>query len=161
METARAAQGQTAPQVWRSSLHRPFPLTVQFQSLYDGVLDLLRGRPRGEKLVDTAPGHLELLHLVGLFLLHNGEDHVGIQLEVFLSKFVKTVRFPLASIHHAAHKILPASTSRSPGGNAIKTLQTPKKGLAAVLLAPPARLELTTFRLGVALTRCSSVTVNC
>lgn len=29
-----------------------------------------------------------------------------------------------------------------------KTLQTPEKGLAAVLLAPPARLELTTFRLG-------------
>ncbi len=75
MGGARAAKGQTVPLVWRSSFPRPFPLAVHLQRLYDGVLDLLCGRPRREKLVDAVSGHFELFHLIGLFLLHDGQDH--------------------------------------------------------------------------------------
>ena len=51
-------------------------LAVEFQRLNNGVLDLLRGRPRWEKLGDSIFGYFELLHLVGLFLLHNGNECV-------------------------------------------------------------------------------------
>ena len=51
-------------------------LAVEFQRLDNGVLDLLRGRPRWEKLGDSIFWYFELLHLVGLFLLHNGNECV-------------------------------------------------------------------------------------
>ena len=71
---------------------------------------------------------------------------------IFLSRFAKTVRVQLADIHHAAHKKLPVVQSRPPGGNDKINAANPEKGLAAGFLAPPARLELTTLRLGVWLT---------
>ena len=63
----------------QSALLRPW----HFPRPPDGVLDLLCGRPRRKKLVDAVSGHFELFHLIGLFLLHDGQDHVGVQLALF------------------------------------------------------------------------------
>jgi hypothetical protein len=52
-----------------------FPLAIEFQSLDDGVLNLLRGCTRGEKPVDFISRDFELLYLIGFFLLHDGTDH--------------------------------------------------------------------------------------
>ena len=61
-------------------LHFPLALTVHFQRLDDGVLDFLRGRPRRKILADTFLGNLELLYLITLFLLHNGQHDVLVEL---------------------------------------------------------------------------------
>ena len=48
-------------------------LAVKLQRLDDGVLDLLRRRPRRKILADAFSGHSEMLLLIGLLLLHDGK----------------------------------------------------------------------------------------
>ena len=62
---------------------------------------------------------------------------------------MKTVRVQLANMQRQTHKILRAGVKNHPGEMQIKNAANHQKWNAAVLLAPPARLELTTFRLGV------------
>lgn len=59
------------------------------------------------------------------------------------------------------YKIVPAERQgRSKEAITKNRCKPSKNGLQRSFLAPPARLELTTFRLGVALIRCSSVAVK-
>ena len=44
-----------------------FPLAVKLQRLNDGILNLLRGRPRRKVFADTLSRHFELFLLIGLF----------------------------------------------------------------------------------------------
>ena len=67
---------------------------------------------------------------------------------IFLSKFAKTIRVQLADIHHAAYKNLPVNQSRPPGEKEIKNAANPEKRACSGAFGTPARLELTTFRLG-------------
>ena len=52
---------------------------------HDSVLHSLRGRPRRKEFGDPFFGNPELFHLVGFFLLHNGEDKAGGQFFLFRS----------------------------------------------------------------------------
>ena len=67
------AKGQTDSLAALSlTIPAPLPL-IQLQSLDDRILNLLRGRPRGEVFADPFSRHTKLFLLVGLFLLHDGE----------------------------------------------------------------------------------------
>ena len=67
----------------KGKIESPFPVplapAVQFQGLHNGFLHFLGRRPRWEEFGDSLLGHLELLHLVRLFLLHNGNNGVPSQ----------------------------------------------------------------------------------
>ena len=63
----------------------PLSFAVQLQSLDNGFLYFLYGRPRWKISGDPVFGHPELLNLVWFFLLHNSQQHLGIQL-AFLGK---------------------------------------------------------------------------
>ena len=68
--------------------------------------------------------------------------------EIFLSRNVEIVRFFLAGYTLQRIKFSRSQTSKRPGEAKQKTLQTSKKWLAAVLLAPPAGFEPVACRLG-------------
>ena len=70
--------GRLPPCKWLSFLF-PLTLSVKLQRLDNRILNFLRRRPRCKILADTLPRNLELLLLVGLFLLHNGENHIHIK----------------------------------------------------------------------------------
>ena len=67
---------------------------------------------------------------------------------IFLSRNVEIVRFFLAGYTLQRIKFSRSQTSKRPGEAKQKTLQTSKKWLAAVLLAPPAGFEPVACRLG-------------
>ena len=66
----------------RFSVHFPLPLSVIVQCLDDRILHSPCGRPRLEIFADTLLGYPKLFLLVGLFLLHDGQDHRIGQLSV-------------------------------------------------------------------------------
>ena len=70
--------GRLPPCEWLSFLF-PLAFPIEVQSLNDGILNLLRGRPRREEFADALFWNFELLLLIWLFLLHDGENHIHVQ----------------------------------------------------------------------------------
>ena len=76
------SSGQTFPWAEDSAFDLSLPFSVIVQCLDDRILHSSCGRPRFEILADTLFGYPKLFLLVGLFLLHDGQDHRISQLSV-------------------------------------------------------------------------------